>query len=107
MLRRELQSDDFNKYPHYVFATAYLLDGKLVDYKIQNRERDWYDRTFRGDTWENEAWDLLNKNSDRLSCQYSKIWVSNDDEHNEAFEHLERWLDDCFEKHEKVKLRIW
>ncbi len=47
-MNKELKWSDFNKYPHSVFATAFLVYGKLADYKITNRQRDWRDRTFRG-----------------------------------------------------------
>lgn len=37
---KELEYSDFNKYPHYVYATAFLVNGKLADYRIKNREVD-------------------------------------------------------------------
>ena len=53
---KDLEWNSFNEYPHYVSATAFLVNGKLADYKIQDREIRWGDRTFRGSTWENEVW---------------------------------------------------
>ena len=44
---RKLESNSFNTYPHYVFATAFLVNGELADYKISDRETDWGLRTFR------------------------------------------------------------
>lgn len=32
---------NFNDYPHYVYVTAFLVNGKLADYKIGNSERGW------------------------------------------------------------------
>ena len=53
---RKLESNSFNTYPHYVFATAFLVNGELADYKISDRETNWGLRTFRGEPWENEVW---------------------------------------------------
>lgn len=90
---RELEWNSFNKYPHYVYATAFLVNGELADYKIQDRERNWGDRTFRGSKWENEVWQhgFIDKDWD-LTCEYKKILVNNDEEHNRAFEDLKDWL---------------
>ncbi len=104
----ELQYSNFNTYPHYVFATAFLVNGKLADYKIQNCERCWGLRTFRGRPWENEVWQhgFIDKDWN-LTCEYNKILVNNDEEHDEAFNKLEDWLFDNFEIYEKVNLTRW
>lgn len=88
--------NNFNEYPHYVYATAYLWDGKLMDYKIGNRERTWHDRTFRGLGWERYVWD--NFESLNLYCEYNKILVFNDEEHNKAFDTLSEWLEKTYER---------
>ena len=74
---RELEWNNFNEYPHYVYATAFLVNGELADYKIQNREREWGDRTFRGTKWENEVWQhgFIDKDWN-LTCEYNKILVN-------------------------------
>lgn len=101
----KLEHSDFNKYPHYVFATAFLVDGKIADYKIGNRERCWIDRTFRGTLWESEVAQRLTNNDKGLTCEYKKILVNNNEEHNKAFDVLEDWLFNNFEIYEKTGLR--
>ena len=103
-MERELEYSNFNIYPHYVFATAFLVDGKLADYKIGNTERYWGDRTFRGSSWENEVFKRLRNNDKGLTCEYNKVLVNNDDEHNKAFEKMEDWLFNNFKIYEKVSL---
>lgn len=36
-----------------------------------------------------------------LTCEYKKILVNTNDEHNDAFDLLELWLDNSFEKYKK------
>ena len=105
---KELEYSDFNTYPHYVFATAFLVNGELADYKIQNRERNWENRTFRGSDWENEVWEkgFITKELD-LTCEYKKILVNNSEEHNEAFEKLEDWLFTNFKIYQKANPVRW
>lgn len=105
---RKLEWSDFNTYPHYVYATAFLVNGELADYIIQNTEKYWGDRTFRGSKWENEVWEkgFITKEID-LSCAYNKILVNNDDEHNKAFEDLEDWLFNTFKIYEKSGITRW
>lgn len=105
---KELEYSDFNTYPHYVFATAFLVNGELADYKIQNRERNWGNRTFRGSDWENEVWEkgFITKELD-LTCEYKKILVNNSEEHNEAFEKLEDWLFTNFKIYQKANPVRW
>ncbi len=104
----DLEYSNFNIYPHYVFATAFLVNGKLADYKIGNYERCWGNRTFRGSQWENEVWEHgFIKKDWELTCEYTKILVNNDDEHNKAFDDLEDWLFDNFKVYEKVSLNKW
>ncbi len=104
----DLEYSNFNIYPHYVFATAFLVNGKLADYKIGNYERCWGNRTFRGSQWENEVWEHgFIKKDWELTCEYTKILVNNDDEHNKAFDDLEDWLFDNFKVYEKVSLNRW
>lgn len=101
----ELEYSNFDKYPHYVFATAFLVDGKIADYKIGNKERCWGDRTFRGTSWEREVAQRLRKNDKNITCEYKKILVNNNEEHNEAFDNLEDWLFNNFKIYEKTGLR--
>ena len=89
---RKLQSNNFDEYPHYVYATAFMLDNKLMDYKIGNAERDWFTRTFRGLKWEQCVWEKFDKLN--LYCKYNRILVNNREEHNNAFDILEKWLED-------------
>lgn len=102
---RELEYSDFNTYPHYVFATAFLVNGELADYRICDREREWGIRTFRGSTWENE----VAKHSQKwdLTCEYNKILVHNDKEHECAFNKLEEWLFDTFKIYKKANPIKW
>lgn len=100
-IKDKLESSNFNEYPHYVYATAFLLDDKLMDYRIGDRERCWQDRTFRGLNWERYVWENFDKLD--LHCKYNKILVNNNKEHNEAFEALERWISSNF-KSSVIKL---
>lgn len=100
---KELEYSDFKKYPHYVYATAFLVNGELADYRIKNREVDWGSRTFRGSVWENEVWQHGFIDEDwNLTCEYKKILVNNQEEHNNAFEKLEDWLFDNFKIYKKA-----
>ena len=80
----------------------FLLNGELADFKIGNRKSNWDRRTFRGSEWENEVAEHFNDWN--LTCEYKKILVNNTDEHNEAFELLEMWLDNSFKKYKKSGL---
>lgn len=105
---KKLEYNNFNEYPHYVFATAFLVNGKMADYKIGNSERYWGDRTFRGSHWENEVWEHGFITHDwNLTCEYNKILVNNSDEHNAAFDKLEDWLFNSFKIYEKSNLKRW
>ena len=100
---KKLEYSDFNKYPHYVYATAFLVNGELADYRIKNIEVDWGSRTFRGSAWENEVWQHGFIDEDwNLTCEYKKILVNNQEEHNDAFEKLEDWLFDNFKIYKKA-----
>ena len=97
----DLKCNSFNEYPHYVYATAYLLDGKLMDYSIGNRQKSWYDRTFRGfSKWERYVWD--NFETLNLYCEYNQILVNNNEEHNKAFDTLEKWVHKTFKKNDLI-----
>lgn len=104
---KKLEYSNFNTYPHYVYATAFLVNGELADYKIQDRERCWGERTFRGSAWENEVWQhgFIDKDWD-LTCKYNKILVNNNKEHNNAFELLEMWLDNSFKKYKNISMNF-
>ena len=80
----------------------FQLIGKLADFKIGDHETDWDRRTFRGSKWENEVAEHFNDWD--LKCEYKKILVNNRDEHNDAFELLEMWLDNSFKKYKEVRL---
>lgn len=95
----KLKSSNFNNYPHLVFGTAFLVDGKVADYEIGDSESCWGLRTFRGLTWEKDILERSNKNPDILTCEYKSILVHNLKEHNEAFGKLEDWLSDNFDPH--------
>lgn len=100
---KELEYSNFNIYPHYVFATAFLVNGELADYEIGNRETEWGLRTFRGRPWENEIWQHGFVDGDwNLTCEYKKILVNNDKEHEEAFFKLEEWLFNNFKIYKKA-----
>lgn len=100
---KDLEYSDFNTYPHYVFATAFLVNGELADYKIGDRETLWGLRTFRGNTWENEVWQhgFIDKDW-QLTCKYKKILANNKEEHNKAFDELEEWLFSNFKIYKKA-----
>ena len=107
-MTNELEHSDFNIYPHYVFATAFLVNGELADYKIGNRETEWGLRTFRGSPWENEVWQHGFIDGDwNLTCEYKKILVNNDKEHEEAFDKLRDWLFDSFKIYKKANPAKW
>lgn len=97
---KENPYNNFNIYPHYVYATAFLINGELADFKISNKKSTWELRTFRGTEWENEI--FINKYW-KLTCEYKKILVNNDEEHNKAFDDLKEWLINNFEKHYNLK----
>ena len=99
----KLKSSDFSTYPHKVYATAFLVDGKLADYRIGCWQRHWGNRTFRGSSWENEI--IKNKKLE-LTCEYNEITVKDNDEHNNAFDILEKWLDESFSKYNPAGLKI-
>ena len=42
----------------------------------------------------------------KLTCKYKKILVNNDEEHNEAFELLEMWLDNKFKKYKNFNFNF-
>lgn len=88
--------NNFEIYPHIVYATAFLKNGKLVDYSIGSHIKDWGTRTFRGFPWERATME------EESSCRYNQILVNNIDEHNESFDILDKWLVDNFEAHEKT-----
>ena len=50
-----MEYSNFDEYPHKIFATAFLVNGELADYKICNHKRNWDERTFRGTSWESVA----------------------------------------------------
>ncbi len=104
MSDKMLEYSNFEVYPHYVYTTAFLVDGLLADFKVGNRESDWGIRTFRGSDWENEV--ARHFNDLNLSCEYKKILVNNIEEHNDAFELLEMWLDNTFKKYPKNHLNF-
>lgn len=101
---KNLEHSNFNKYPHIVFATAFLVDGKLCDYKIGNKEESWGTRTFRGSNWENKVFERLRNNDAMLTCEYNALAVNDDKEHNKAFEDLEDWLFDKFQIYPEANL---
>ncbi len=80
----------------------FLLNGELADFKIGSHESDWGRRTFRGSAWENEVAEHFDDWN--LTCEYKKILVNNNNEHNDAFELLEMWLDNSFKKYKKAGL---
>ena len=98
---------NFNDYPHYVYATAFLVNGKLADYRIGDTEKEWERRTFRGSKWENEVWQhgFIDKDW-KLTCVYHSEWVRNTEEHNNAFEELENWLKEKFKNNMMEHVRF-
>lgn len=92
----ELKSDNFNSYPHRVFCTAFMVDGRVADYEIGDRETNWGLRTFIGLTWERE---IINNSEHNLYCEYNNVLVHDQNEHNKAFETLEKWIFNNFEKY--------
>ena len=99
---KKLEYSNFNTYPHYVYATAFLVNGELADFEIGSYEADWDRRTFRGSKWENEVAEHFK--DWKLTCEYKKILVNSNDEHNDAFELLEMWLDNKFKKYKNINL---
>lgn len=99
-----LECDDFNLYPHYVYCTAFLVDEKVADYKICDHESCWGLRTFRGTSLDNKLAELMRNNSITTSCKYNKILVNNEYEHNLAFEKLEDWIFSNFEMYPEANL---
>lgn len=82
-----MKANNFNEYPHYVYATVFLANGIPLDYKIGDRKRTWHERTFRGFYfWESYVWNHFGTLN--LECKYIETLVSNDEEHNKAFEEL-------------------
>ena len=77
-------------------------NGQLADFKIGDNESAWERRTFRGSEWENEVAEHFDDWN--LTCEYKKILVNNKEEHNDAFELLEMWLDNSFKKYKKAGL---
>lgn len=80
----------------------FLLIGEIADFKTGSYESSWGRRTFRGSEWENEVAEHFDDWN--LTCEYKKILVNNIDEHNDAFELLEMWLDNSFKKYKKSGL---
>lgn len=98
---------NFNDYPHYVYVKAFLVNGKLADYKIGNSERGWENRTFRGSSWEKEVWQHGFLDRDwKLDCIYHSEWVRNNEEHNNAFDKLENWLKETFKNNMMEHIRF-
>ena len=104
MSNKMLEYSNFEVYPHYVYATAFLIEGQLADFKVGSRESSWNNRTFRGSKWENEVAEHFDDWN--LTCEYKKILVNSNDEHNDAFELLEMWLDNSFKKYPKNHLNF-
>ncbi len=100
-----MKYSNFDEYPHKIYATAFLVNGELADYKICNHKRNWDERTFRGASWEGEVWQhgFIDKDW-ALTCEYKEIIVNNDDEHNEGFDILKDWLFDNFKLYKKANL---
>ncbi len=100
-----MEYSNFNEYPHKIYATAFLVNGELADYKICNYKRSWETRTFRGSNWENEIYANGFIDNNNLTCKYKEIIVNNDEEHNKGFEMLEDWLFNNFKLYEKANLK--
>lgn len=103
----DLKISDFNTYPHLVYATAFLVDGMLADYKIGDHTSCWSLRTFRGRNWENKVFERLRTNDIGICCAYKSIEVNNKKEHNKAFDELEDWLFETFKVYPEVNLQKW
>ncbi len=101
-----LGHSNFDKYPHYVYCTAFLVDGKLADYNIGDSESCWGLRTFIGLTWEKDILEKSNNNPNILTCEYKSISVNNSSEHNKAFENLEKWLYNNFEVYPGIHIHF-
>ena len=94
---KDLRRNSFNEYPHYIYTTAFLVNGVLADYKICDSETCWGLRTFRGSKWENEVSQHGFIDQDwELTCVYHSEWVQNRKEHNAAFDKSEKWLKETF-----------
>lgn len=69
-------------YPHRVYASVLLLDGKIYNYKIGQNH------------WEHPAEVKMRLSDfnkiDRMTVEYTYFEVNNDEEHNAAFEVLAR-----------------
>lgn len=84
-----MKTNDFNTYPHYVYATIYFANGIPLDWKIGNEKKTWWTRTFRNCyLWEKYV--FANHKKLNLECKYIEMLVNNDEEHNIAFKILEK-----------------
>lgn len=79
-------SNEIDKYPHIINATAFLANKKLVGYEISKNKKDWSDKVFQGLWWEQTLREQY------LNCEYNEIVVNNDKEHDEAFDKHIEWL---------------
>ncbi len=70
---------DFNKYPHVVFASVALIDGKIVNWKVGkcrwSIKNIWH---FTHPIW-------IFKHSEKVKIRTRSFVVKNGDEHDRAF----------------------
>lgn len=71
----------YDEYPHSVYASVLLLDGKIESWEIGNPPKK--------SPYDFSAYWKRNRLNDYTS-QYTEFVVNNDLEHNEAFEILAR-----------------
>lgn len=76
---------NFNEYPHKVFASVLLLDGKIYNWKIKNTH--WVDP--QEVTMGYSDFDRI----DRMEIKWTSFTVNNSFEHNLAFSyHAKEWF---------------
>lgn len=74
-------------FPHTVYASAFLADGKLYDYYIGEQQKEWITKTIRNDK-DAELW----RTGSILTVKYEDREVYDHSGHELAFTSLREWL---------------
>ena len=93
-MKRENVSD-FNEYPHRIFASVVLLDGKIISWKVVN-----YRWTKENIGRYNHPY-LVYANYTKIKIRTKSFIANNTDQHNKIFQHTVKKFFKQFKIHEK------
>jgi len=89
---------NFDRYPHRIFASALLIDGKLVNWKVSNKR--W---TKSNIGCSNQPGYVL-KNWDKIKIRSKSFIVNSSEEHSKVFEKKSVKFYKQFKLHPKYNL---